>query len=61
MQRDLSQENYVVAFNLAPTTPQWLVDLGAGPMSLGLDLAGFVHFLLEVDTESVLAKEMEGF
>lgn len=61
VQRALSQENYVVAFNLAPTTPQWLVDLGAGPMSLGLDLAGGVHFLLEVDTESVLAKEMEGF
>lgn len=61
VQRALSQENYVVAFNLAPTTPQWLVDLGAGPMSLGLDLAGGVHFLLEVDTESVIAKEMEGF
>lgn len=61
VQRKLSQENYVVAFNLAPTTPQWLVDLGAGPMSLGLDLAGGVHFLLEVDTDSVIAKEIDGY
>lgn len=60
-QRKLGLENYVVAFNLAPTTPQWLVDIGAGPMSLGLDLAGGVHFLLEVDTQSVIEKEIEGF
>lgn len=40
---------YVVALNLAPTTPDWLRDLGASPMKLGLDLSGGVHFLLEVD------------
>ncbi len=50
---------YSVAVNLAPTTPDWLVGLGASPMKLGLDLAGGVHFLLEVDTPQVLAKEME--
>lgn len=41
--------NYVVALNLAPTTPQWLRSLNAAPMYLGLDLRGGVHFLLEVD------------
>ncbi len=46
--------NYVVALYLAPATPQWLMDLGARPMSLGLDLRGGVHFLLEVDMDAVL-------
>ncbi|OUS39417.1 protein-export membrane protein SecD ['Osedax' symbiont bacterium Rs2_46_30_T18] len=46
---ELLGDNYVVALNLAPTTPQWLEDIGAGPMKLGLDLRGGVHFLLEVD------------
>lgn len=52
-------KDFVVAVNLAPTTPQWLLDMGAGPMKLGLDLAGGVHFLLEVDTPTVLAEELE--
>ena len=47
-------DNYVVAVNLAPTTPKWLRDMGATPMNLGLDLAGGVHFLLEVDTQKVV-------
>lgn len=42
-------DDYIVALNMAPTTPQWLMDLGAGPMTLGLDLSGGVHFLMEVD------------
>jgi len=51
--------DFVVAVNLAPTTPDWLLNLGAGPMKLGLDLAGGVHFLLEVDTPKVLQEELE--
>ena len=47
-------ENYIVAVNLAPTTPEWLRNMGARPMNLGLDLAGGVHFLLEVDTAKVI-------
>lgn len=43
-------DKYIVALNSAQTTPQWLRDLGASPMNLGLDLAGGVHFVLEVDT-----------
>ena len=53
------KENYVVALNSAPTTPQWLVDLGGEPMKYGLDLRGGVHFLMEVDTESAIAERVE--
>jgi len=52
-------DDYVVALNLAPTTPQWLRAIGAGPMKLGLDLSGGVHFLMEVDTESVVSARLE--
>jgi preprotein translocase subunit SecD len=51
---------YIVALNLAPTTPQWLSDMGGSPMKLGLDLSGGVHFLLEVDLDSALATRLEG-
>lgn len=51
--------NYSVALNLAPATPTWLTDIGAGPMKLGLDLRGGVRFLMEVDLKSVLAKQQE--
>lgn len=51
--------DFVVALNLASTTPAWLNALGATPMKLGLDLSGGVHFLLEVDTESAINKRME--
>ena len=50
--------NYIVALNLAPTTPQWLRNMGAGPMKLGLDLRGGVHFLLAVDMQAVLDKQL---
>lgn len=49
-------DGYVVALNSAPTTPAWLQSMGATPMKLGLDLAGGVHFLLEVDTASAVEK-----
>lgn len=42
---------YIVALGLASKTPDWLTQLGAKPMSLGLDLRGGVHFLLEVDVD----------
>ena len=51
---------YIVALNLAPTTPKWLSDLGGSPMKLGLDLSGGVHFLLEVDLNSALVTRLEG-
>ncbi|WP_407315217.1 protein translocase subunit SecD [Pseudomonas sp. nanlin1] len=52
-------DDYVVALNLAPTTPQWLRSLGASPMKLGLDLSGGVHFLLEVDMDKALDARMK--
>src|SRR5690554_3340213 len=47
-------DEYVVALNLAPTTPDWLRSIGASPMKLGLDLSGGVHFLLEVDMDKAV-------
>ncbi|WP_438282035.1 protein translocase subunit SecD [Pseudomonas alabamensis] len=52
-------DDYVVALNLAPTTPQWLRNLGASPMKLGLDLSGGVHFLLEVDMDKAMSARMK--
>ena len=58
LRRELG-ENYVVALNLAPTTPQWLSDIGAKPMKLGLDLRGGVRFVLEVDTKKALEQRLK--
>ena len=49
-------DNFIVALNLAPTTPQWMTDYGAQPMKLGLDLRGGVHFKLEVDIDAAIAR-----
>ncbi|UYZ69352.1 protein translocase subunit SecD [Moraxella bovis] len=51
-------ENYVVALNLAQTTPQWLKNIGAKPMKLGLDLRGGVRFVLEVDMDKALEQRL---
>ncbi|OEY67368.1 protein translocase subunit SecD [Marinobacter sp. X15-166B] len=53
--------DYLVALNMAPSTPGWLRSLGAGPMKLGLDLRGGVHFLLEVDMDTALEQRLEAF
>ena len=50
-----SSVNFVVALAQAPTTPQWLQDLGGKPMSLGLDLFGGAHFLLQVNMDDYIA------
>ncbi|WP_271103897.1 protein translocase subunit SecD [Pseudomonas tohonis] len=52
-------EDYVVALNLAPTTPEWLRSVHATPMKLGLDLSGGVHFLLEVDMEKAVSARVK--
>ncbi|WP_288075138.1 protein translocase subunit SecD [Marinobacter sp.] len=51
--------DYLVALNMAPSTPEWLESVGAGPMKLGLDLRGGVHFLLEVDMETAVDQRLE--
>ena len=60
IQRKLG-DGFIVALNLAPTTPQWLLDFNAGPMTLGLDLSGGVHFLMEVDMEEFLTQRVQGY
>ncbi|GGW59558.1 protein translocase subunit SecD [Alishewanella tabrizica] len=50
--------NYITALNLAPATPEWLTRIGATPMKLGLDLRGGVHFLLAVDMQAALEKNL---
>ena len=50
----------VIALNLAPTTPKWLMDIVANPMKLGLDLRGGVHFLMQVDTETAIKNRQYG-
>ncbi|MFT4887877.1 MAG: preprotein translocase subunit SecD [Pseudohongiellaceae bacterium] len=52
-------DDFLIALNLAPTSPAWLQAIGARKMSLGLDLQGGVHFLMEVDMESALERRME--
>jgi len=52
---------YTVAMNLAPATPQWLQDLSASPMKLGLDLRGGIHFLMEVDMKTAVKKREDQY
>ena len=52
-------QDFIVALNMASTTPEWLSSMGAGPMKLGLDLRGGVHFLLEVDMEKAITQRMD--
>ncbi len=54
-------DSYVVALNLAPTTPDWLLAIHAKPLKLGLDLRGGVHFLLEVDMSKILEQRQETY
>ena len=60
LQRALG-DGYIVALNLAPTTPDWLVSGGAQPMKLGLDLSGGVHFKLEVDVDAATDRKLEQY
>ncbi len=58
LKQDLGR-NYVVALNLAPSVPLWLSNIGGKAMSLGLDLRGGVHFLLEVDMQAVMSMSID--
>ncbi len=60
VKRDLG-DDYIVALNLAQTTPAWLRAINAQPMYLGLDLRGGVHFLLEVDMDAVVHQTEERY
>jgi preprotein translocase subunit SecD len=57
---DPSDASYIVSFNLLPNTPRWLEAIHATPMSLGLDLRGGIHFLMQVDIKGVINKRLQG-
>ncbi|MGM0552917.1 MAG: protein translocase subunit SecD [Pseudomonadota bacterium] len=59
--RNALDDTHTVALNLAPATPNWLRAINGQPMSLGLDLRGGVHFLMEVDLEAVVGTAMERY
>ncbi len=54
-------EQYVVALNLAHATPTWLRSLGGKPMTLGLDLQGGVHFLMQVDMDTARSQQLDRY
>lgn len=56
---DPADPQYVVALNLLSSSPQWLTNMHALPMYLGLDLRGGVHFLLQVDMKGALTKRLD--
>jgi preprotein translocase subunit SecD len=45
--------NFIISLNLVSAMPDALSELGGKALSLGLDLRGGVHFLLEVDSKAV--------
>ena len=59
--REALGQEYAVALNLLSSVPGWLQSLGAKPMSLGLDLQGGVHFLMQVDQKAALEKRLEAY
>jgi preprotein translocase subunit SecD len=59
--KDALGDEYIVALNLAPSTPGWLQAINALPMYLGLDLRGGVHFLMEVDMDAAVEKALERY
>ena len=60
LEQNLEQE-FIIALNLTPNTPSWLSEIQASPMKLGLDLRGGVHFLMEVDSELLIATRLESY
>ncbi len=52
-------EQYIVALNLAHSTPGWLRAIGGKPMTLGLDLQGGVHFLMQVDMDTARGQMLD--
>jgi preprotein translocase subunit SecD len=60
LQEDLGDQ-YVVALNLAHATPDGLRAMGGKPLTLGLDLQGGVHFLMQVDMDTARSQQLDRF
>lgn len=56
--RDTLGDNYSSALASMSTSPDWLTNIGAIPMYLGLDLRGGVHFLIQVDWQHAVNKRI---
>jgi preprotein translocase subunit SecD len=54
-------DQYVVALNLAHATPDFLRSIGGKPMTLGLDLQGGVHFLMQVDMDTARSQQLDRY
>ncbi len=52
---------YTIALTLLSAAPDLFARIGSKPMYLGLDLRGGVHFLMEVDMESVMRRAEERY
>ncbi|MCH9663087.1 MAG: protein translocase subunit SecD [Gammaproteobacteria bacterium] len=52
---------FSVGYVLASMAPEWLRSMNAAPLSLGLDLLGGVHFLLEISGDDVEKNLYESF
>jgi preprotein translocase subunit SecD len=59
--REALGDQYVVALNLAHATPDALRAIGGKPMTLGLDLQGGVHFLMQVDMDTARGQQLDRF
>ena len=63
--RDLLEQElgnrYTIALTMLPAAPDLFASVGAKPMYLGLDLRGGVHFLMEVDMNSVARRAQERY
>jgi preprotein translocase subunit SecD len=51
--------NYIRSLNLESLTPEWLSALGGEQMNLGLDLRGGVHFLMEVEMDEIVTRQIK--
>ena len=54
-------DSYTVALNLAHATPDGLRSIGGKPMTLGLDLQGGVHFLMQVDMDTARSQQLDRY
>lgn len=60
LDQQLSRD-YIVALNTATAMPEWLHQIRATPINLGLDLKGGVYFLLAVDREAIYQRELDNY
>lgn len=58
---DTLSSDYTSALTLSANLPDWVAGLGLRPMSLGLDLRGGIHVLLDVDMDTAIKQTVERY